>query len=68
MPHGRGFNKADSRKGHELASWPEFIFVHSPWMHDPGRRLVHKYRKQLPPDLKLPVDRDPLMFSNKRNS
>ncbi|OCP07963.1 MULTISPECIES: hypothetical protein [unclassified Ensifer] len=64
--NGRGFSKADSRKGHELASWPEFVFVHSHWMHDPGRSLVHKYRKQLPQHLKLPIDRDPVLMSSNK--
>jgi hypothetical protein len=63
--NGKGFSKSDSRRGHELAGWPEWTFVACDWMHDDGLRLVHKYRGQLPHSLKLPVDQDPILRKKK---
>lgn len=65
--NGKGFNRSDSRRGHELAGWPEWTFVACDWMHEDGLRLVHNYRGQLPHALRLPVDQDPILAGKKKS-
>ncbi|MEY9198419.1 hypothetical protein ABIA16_003535 [Sinorhizobium fredii] len=53
IANGSGFNKADSKVGHNVAKWPEQLVIRHFALAALAVRLAQKYERQLPPSLRV---------------